>query len=86
LLSFYYVKKWRVQVSEKDYPARVFMLRGVVDRKTLAARMGMSYQTLSGRLNGFTSWVVGEEMAFTRLLKEYEGQAARLREGRGQVR
>jgi hypothetical protein len=71
-------------LTERDYQTRLFLLKGVIDRRTIAKRLGVSYQTLCGRLNGFTQWKGREEMEFVRMLMDAEQTAARGREVTGQ--
>ena len=49
-----------------NYREKIYLLR--LSRKVLAARLHLTYTSLSSRLNGFTSWQGDEERALQSIL------------------
>jgi transcriptional regulator with XRE-family HTH domain len=41
-----------------------------VDRRVMAKKMGLTYSTLSNKLNGFQGWVPGELEKAAKILKQ----------------
>jgi hypothetical protein len=58
-----------------DYKTKMYVLK--LDRKIIAARLGLSYASLTTRLNNFTPWQGDEERELQRILDQAEqGQAS----------
>jgi hypothetical protein len=55
-----------------DYKTRIFILK--LSRKELAARLRLTYASLSSRLNGFTPWQDSEERELQKILGRAEAR------------
>lgn len=55
-----------------SYKLRISVLD--LDRREVARRLGLTYGQLSARLNGFTPWAAGEEVALVNLLRREEAR------------
>jgi hypothetical protein len=49
-----------------NYRDEIFVLR--LDRRVIAQELGISYQALANRLNGFTGWQGTEERQFQKMI------------------
>jgi hypothetical protein len=60
-----------------NYRDEIFVLR--LDRRVIAQELGISYQALANRLNGFTGWQGTEERRFQKMI-----EAAKLKQDAAQ--
>jgi hypothetical protein len=58
-----------------DYKTKMYVLK--LNRKIVAARLGLSYAALNARLNNFTPWQFKEENELRKIIDQTEaGQTA----------
>ncbi len=57
-----------------DYKTKMYVLK--LDRKIIAARLGLSYASLTTRLNNFTPWKPKEESELRKIIQQVEATRA----------